>query len=316
MDLKNSDACDGRARQVDALMFILISPVVAFFLLREIINLGFYFSFGAIPGPWIDSLIILGIGALMASFHTHFWVNVDGNRIQPAIDVLFPKKLRDGSTRFIVYTSGFALKLPWISRQGDPIEIEKRRTKPTDEFTVTVSSTSLILQFKIAWKPHIHFLSTYLQNAITEEGEGSILNQIIAHAKMLMEEECSRGGVPEVGDTPDPEYVRKNQSTVIEKIFDDVFDFAEHFGVEILNISFSKCDYSYSVQKQKDRVRESESIAVIRDALIAAGVEPGQAARLAAVQSHVPGVTISDQNFGGLEGITQVLATALGGKTK
>lgn len=330
MNAKNSDACDGRKNQLEVFLGIVAMFIGAFFLLKYLIALITYIAFGAsLEGAVVDGIVVMLLTFLLAANHKHFWLKVEGNDVQPAINIFDPQELRDGSTRFIVYGPGISFKFPWVLLEGKPIEIERQKViddcKP---FKVTIGDTSLEINMKIAWKPHPHFLSSYLQNATKDGGQQEIQKIFVAKAKQMVEVWCSKMGDEVTEDKAN--YVRRNQSQLLRKplkegieeidadahcLFTELYKFGEWIGFELVDISFASCDFDPDVQKRMNQLKESDKVLEIQNKIMEGSV-PGdgmtrdKAAELAAVYCGIPGVKINRTIVEGLD------LSALGGLGK
>jgi hypothetical protein len=73
-------------------------------------------------------------------------------------DISFTCQNCESSLKIEEYTATFT------NVDGEEVDIEREEIHPTDEFTVTVKHTAIVIKMLIAWKPHTEFLSSFLQN--------------------------------------------------------------------------------------------------------------------------------------------------------
>lgn len=286
IDVRNTDTINGRdsARQASLWMSYGIGFLALFFIIEEIlialIRLGFGKEASVSFAPYLLPVTCLCIGGILASFHKLFWVNPTGNKVQATINMLAPGQLEDGGTLFIVYTAGFALKWPWERLNGEEIDIEREKIESTKDFTITVDQTALTIEVSIAWRPHMKFLSSYLQNGT------DVLKQIVSKCKQYVEEESS--------EYDDVDEVRANQGTILEKVRIRLQKFADWLGVQIFDLAMSKCDYDSKTQERLNKRIETRIISKMVKDLVKDNpdLSPEKAGELAALFAEVKGVEI------------------------
>lgn len=289
--IDESDSINGKAplRQFTLAVFYLFVVIfLGYTLVREVITI----LFVAIPfglesankfdqWSYIPSVAVYSI--LFLIYCKHFYVTSEGNKVVATINTFFPAYLADGSTRFIIYWTGFALKWPWERVQIEGTEIEKEMFYDTPVFKITVAKTVLEVVLRIAWKPCMETLSTFLQNSKKEETE-QVIQQISAKMRQILEVEASKSN--------DPEKVRGSQGEFSNLIQTAVENFAKSLGFTIVDVSFSKCDYDDDTQKRLNKIIETSVVDEIATNLRATGVSPERASELAAVMAGVNGVKI------------------------
>ena len=293
MNITNTDTIDGRnsARQAELWLFYIASILAGYFFFVEIPVLLVHFAFDEAEAfrPYAPAISIFIVGGILIHFNKHFWVNPSGNKVLPTINSLSPAMLEDGGTLFTVYTAGFALKWPWERPTGKEIDIEKEQVCSSKDFTVTVDRTALELELSIAWRPHTTFLSAFLQN----EGEsGDILKQIIAKAKQYVEEIMAHPYYKNDEEMDGAERIRAEQTHILEYVHVRLQNFADHLGIEIFDLSFSKCDYDVKTQERLNKHIETRVVAEISKELHKNGVAPDKAPELAAIMAGVKGVEL------------------------
>lgn len=289
-----ADTIDGKSieRQFIIAIFYLISPFIIFPLVTAFVIEALNFGFGLdeeTVRPFVNIVFFLLIGGsvifALTKENLGYVVVNKGNHIKPSISLFLTPKLKGGGTRFTVYYTGFALKFPWEKIQDDEIHIEKERHVQFELFTVTIGNTSLEMIISMAWRPHQIFLSSFLQNG-SEEDVKKLLKQLEAKAHQIIEGYVSSTRYKNADE------VRKDQENIAEYTKGRLKIFADYLGIEIFDISFSKCDFSATTQTQMNKLKETEVVTKIARKLKGLGMDAAQAGVQAAVMANISNAKI------------------------
>jgi hypothetical protein len=111
----------------------------------------------------------------------------------------------------------------------------------------------------IAWRPANEYFSAFLQSAGHNPLNPPILKQIAAKAQQTFEQFAVA--------YKDSEVLRANQSVQLKAVLNSIQEFATGLGIEVFDISLTKCDYSTDDQKIRNKTAEGEIVVKLTDKL-------------------------------------------------
>lgn len=208
------------------------------------------------------------------------YINPRANRIQATDNIWDREYFEDGSTCFIVYQTGFALKYAWERLHGKEVEIEMEKALDCEKFTITIQDIALEVKIQGMYRIWVPRLSAFLQNI--ENQSATILKQLQAELNQEIEAYAST--------FESTDHVRKHQNTIIRYVLGQVQETYRDYGINLVKLNFARCDYSTETQKELNKLLELKGIEKV-----ATGIQDQEKFRLAAAAAGKPGIKVSKE---------------------
>jgi hypothetical protein len=292
MNIEETDSINGNdpSRQMIILMTHVLVIMSAFIGI-----IGFQFLLFVLSGnrsqgiEFIRSGNFIPIAFLLTALFGWWYlakgfVNPFANRIQATDNQWSRSQFEDGSTQFIVYQSGFALKYFWERRQGRQVEVEMEKALECETISITIKRIALQIKLRGMYRVWTPRLSAFLQNI--ENDSVVILKQLKADLNQTVEAYASQ--------FQDTEHVRIHQQTIAQHALNSVQNKYRQYGINLIDIKFEKCDYSDDTQRELNKVLELNAM---KDVAVGMDQAEAEAFRTVAAAAGKTGVKLNVNRY-------------------